>query len=107
MVFHVLKGADLAENGLQVLPYLLTKSAIDNVFKGGNGFGSRFVHPALVNAQVPLDHIQPPQYFRLREQYAFQQFFSFSHVVFLLLVGGVAASTLSGIDVAFYLGGAV
>lgn len=102
MVFNVLKSTDLTQNGLQVLPYFFAKIAINNIFKRGYRFSSRVGHPALVNAQVTLNYIKPTHYLHLRDQYAFQQFFSFSHVVFLLLVDGVATTTLAGDGVAFY-----
>lgn len=46
----------------------------------------------------------PHEYVSLHNQNGFQQVinFVFSHVVFLLLVGGVATTTLAGGGVAFY-----
>lgn len=55
-----------------------------------------------------LKGFQSPQDFCLHDQHGFQHFLSFvfSHVVFLLWVGGVATATLAGYGVAFYSRGA-
>lgn len=66
--------------------------------------------PDVVNSGVSraiwllLKGFQSPQYFCLHYQHGFQHFLCvvFSHVVFLLLVDGVATATLAGGDVAFY-----
>ena len=64
-----------------------------------NGQGSI---ACVFNALDPRDDV------RLHDQHGSQQVlrFVFSHIVFLLLVGGVAATTLAGFGVAFYFGGA-
>tara|TARA_R110001583_G_scaffold72563_1_gene202987 strand:- start:5877 stop:6233 length:357 start_codon:yes stop_codon:yes gene_type:complete len=56
-----------------------------------------------------LKSFQPAENLNLHEQHGFEHFLCvvFSHVAFLLLVGGVATTTLAGFGVAFYFGGAV
>lgn len=56
-----------------------------------------------------LDSLDSAKHLRLHDQQGFKHFLSlvFSHVVFLLWVGGVATTTLAGGGVAFYFGGAL
>lgn len=52
-----------------------------------------------------LKGFQPAKNLNLHEQYSFEHFLCvvFSHVAFLLFVGGVATTTVAGGGVAFYL----
>jgi len=84
-------------------------------FNSGINLGARNNAQALLHFVVHsvaaslFELIQPAKYFSLKHQHGFQHFLCvvFSHVVFLLWVGGVATATLAGGGVAFYFVGAV
>lgn len=84
------------------------------IFVSGSGRQARYSSDVVVRGVSSafrrlLKGFQSPQYFCLHDQHGFQHFLCviFSHVVFLILVNGVAAITLAGGDVAFYLWGAL
>ncbi|SES11955.1 hypothetical protein SAMN04487958_107171 [Vreelandella subterranea] len=91
-----------------IAPKARAQIAIHQAFKLCHRLKSRVNIRVSVSVYGRLDSLDPAKHFCLHYQHGFKHFLCvvFSHVVFLQLVGGVAASTLAGDGVAFYLWGA-
>lgn len=101
---------NLIGNGPQFFPQLLRCIApCCYVIHRAQRLMSAAVLLPLVYLKVAFEIFEPTKDLGLHDHDGFKHFlnFVFSHVVFLLLVDGVATTTLAGGGVAFYLWGAL
>tara|TARA_R110001599_G_scaffold49091_2_gene140377 strand:+ start:1733 stop:2269 length:537 start_codon:yes stop_codon:yes gene_type:complete len=107
LTLMIAKAIDSANDGLKVLPQSWPEIRFGQVIQTSQPFKPMVVGLLLVDAKLILDGIKPTENFCLHDQHCFEHSLCvvFSHVVFLLWVGGVAANTLAGFGVAFYLWG--